>query len=185
MNYQPLAQQILQGVGGRENIASLVHCATRLRFRLKSVALADTASLKNNPGIITIVESGGQYQVVIGNHVGDVYQALLSEGGLSEGEQASAAPVKLSLFNRFIDIVSGIFTPFLGVMAASGVLKGLLALALAIGLLQEQSGSYRVLFVASDALFYFFPSCSATVPVKNSAAILLRRWRLGLRWCIP
>lgn len=157
MNYQQLAQQILQGVGGRENIASLVHCATRLRFRLKSVALADTASLKNNPGIITIVESGGQYQVVIGNHVGDVYQALLSEGGLSEGEQAAAAPVKLSLFNRFIDIVSGIFTPFLGVMAASGVLKGLLALALAIGLLQEQSGSYRVLFVASDALFYFFP----------------------------
>jgi len=157
MKYQQLAQQILQGVGGRENIASLVHCATRLRFRLKSIALADTASLKKNPAIITIVESGGQYQVVIGNQVGEVYQALLSEGGLSEGEQTTAAPASQSLFNRFIDIVSGIFTPFLGVMAASGVLKGLLALALATKLLQEQSGSYRILFVASDALFYFFP----------------------------
>lgn len=157
MKYQQLARQILQGVGGRENIASLAHCATRLRFRLKSATLADTASLKQHPEIITIVESGGQYQVVIGNHVGDVYQALLSEGGLSEGEQADAVSAKQPLFNRFIDIVSGIFTPFLGVMAASGVLKGLLALALALGLLQEQSGSYRMLFVASDALFYFFP----------------------------
>ena len=59
MNYQELAQQILQGVGGRENIVSLVHCATRLRFRLKFAALADTTSLKQNPGVITVVESGG------------------------------------------------------------------------------------------------------------------------------
>lgn len=157
MKYQQLARKILQGIGGRDNIASLAHCATRLRFRLKSAALADTASLQQHPEIITVVESGGQYQVVIGNHVGDVYQALLNEGGLSEGDQSADASAKQPLFNRFIDLVSGIFTPFLGVMAASGVLKGLLALALALGLLQEQSGSYQILFVASDALFYFFP----------------------------
>jgi len=157
MNYQPLAQQILKGVGGKENIQSLVHCATRLRFKLNSLAKPDTEALKQNPGVITVVESGGQYQVVIGNHVGEVYQALLAEGGLSEGEQSTATAAKQPLFNRFIDIVSGIFTPFLGVMAASGVLKGLLALSLAAGLLKEQSGSYQILFVASDALFYFFP----------------------------
>jgi len=157
MNYQPLAQQILKGVGGKENIQSLVHCATRLRFKLNSLAKPDTEALKQNPGVITVVESGGQYQVVIGNHVGEVYQALLAEGGLSEGEQSMATAAKQPLFNRFIDIVSGIFTPFLGVMAASGILKGLLALSLAAGLLKEQSGSYQILFVASDALFYFFP----------------------------
>ncbi|WP_414148699.1 PTS beta-glucoside transporter subunit IIABC [Erwinia sp. BNK-24-b] len=157
MNYQPLAQQILKGVGGKENIQSLVHCATRLRFKLNSLAKPDTEALKQNPGVITVVESGGQYQVVIGNHVGEVYQALLAEGGLSEGEQSTATAAKQPLFNRFIDIVSGIFTPFLGVMAASGILKGLLALSLAAGLLKEQSGSYQILFVASDALFYFFP----------------------------
>ena len=156
MEYQQLAQQILRGVGGKENVQSLVHCATRLRFRLRTAAKADTQSLKQNPGIITVVESGGQYQVVIGNHVGDVWQALLNEG-VSEGESAAATQEKQTLFARFIDIVSGIFTPFLGVMAASGILKGLLALALATGLLAEQSGGYKILFVASDALFYFFP----------------------------
>ncbi|KAB8313653.1 PTS beta-glucoside transporter subunit IIABC [Erwinia endophytica] len=159
MKYQQLARQILLGVGGRENIQSVVHCATRLRFRLKTSHKADTDQLKQNPGIITIVESGGQYQVVIGNHVGEVYQALLSEGGLSDTERGddNESAEKLTLFARFIDIVSGIFTPFIGVMAASGILKGLLALALALGVMEEQSGSYKILFVASDALFYFLP----------------------------
>ncbi|WP_147198089.1 PTS beta-glucoside transporter subunit IIABC [Pantoea sp. CCBC3-3-1] len=156
MEYQQLAQQILRGVGGRENVQSLVHCATRLRFKLKTAAKADTQHLKQNPGIITVVESGGQYQVVIGNHVSEVWQALLNEG-VSEGDSTTETQEKQTLFARFIDIVSGIFTPFLGVMAASGVLKGLLALALATGLLTEQSGGYKILFVASDALFYFFP----------------------------
>ncbi len=108
MNYQELAQHILQGVGGRENIVSLVHCSTRLRFRLKFAALADTTSLKQNPGVITVVESGGQYQVAIGNHVGDVYQVLLSEG-----EHSSAAPAKLS-FLIFLSISLRVFLrPFL------------------------------------------------------------------------
>lgn len=156
MEYQQLARQILRAVGGKENVQSLVHCATRLRFRLKAAAKADTQNLKQNPGIITVVESGGQYQVVIGNHVSDVWQALLNEG-VSDGENSAATQEKQTLFARFIDIVSGIFTPFLGVMAASGILKGLLALALATGLLAEQSGGYKILFVASDALFYFFP----------------------------
>ena len=156
MEYQQLARQILLGVGGRENVQSLVHCATRLRFRLKTAAKADTQTLKQNPGIITVVESGGQYQVVIGNHVGDVWQALLNEG-VAEGASTAETQEKQTLFARFIDIVSGIFTPFLGVMAASGILKGLLALALATGLLTEQSGGYKILFVASDSLFYFFP----------------------------
>ncbi|WP_158785225.1 PTS beta-glucoside transporter subunit IIABC [Pantoea sp. BAV 3049] len=158
MKYQQLARQILTGVGGRENIQSVVHCATRLRFRLKDSRKTDSG-LKQNPDVITIVESGGQYQVVIGNHVGEVYQALLSEGGLSDGDNADGdSPAeKQTLFARFIDIVSGIFTPFIGVMAASGILKGLLALAMALGVLNEQSGSYKTLFVASDALFYFLP----------------------------
>ncbi|MDW8846241.1 PTS beta-glucoside transporter subunit IIABC [Erwinia sp. MMLR14_017] len=157
MNYQSVAQSILQGVGGRENIQSLVHCATRLRFKLKSTSKADTQALNQNSDIIAVVESGGQYQVVIGNQVGEVYKALLSAGGLEEVERSDEPQEKQTLFARFIDIVSGIFTPFLGVMAASGVLKGLLALALALRLLQEQSGSYKLLFVASDALFYFLP----------------------------
>lgn len=158
MKYQGLSEEILQGVGGKENITSVMHCATRLRFKLKDSKKADTAGLKDNAGVIMVVESGGQYQVVIGNHVSDVYQALLKIAGLGDGADSSDdGQQKGSLFARFIDIVSGIFTPFVGVMAAAGILKGLLALALAFSLTTEASGTYITLFAASDAVFYFLP----------------------------
>jgi beta-glucoside PTS system EIICBA component len=157
MPYQELADEIVEGVGGKANIISVVHCATRLRFKLKQPGKAHTAQLKNNPGIIMVVESGGQYQVVIGNHVGDVYQQVAGRHGLeSDGAERADEP-KQTLFARFIDLVSGIFTPFIGVMIASGIIKGLLALALVLGVMQQESGSYKLLFVTSDGLFYFLP----------------------------
>lgn len=157
MKYQVLSEEILQGVGGKENINSVIHCATRLRFKLKDSRKADTAALKANAGVIMVVESGGQYQVVIGNHVSDVYQALLSTAGLGDDSSDGHSEEKGSLFARFIDIVSGIFTPFVGVMAASGILKGLLSLALACGAIAETSGTYITLSAAGDAVFYFLP----------------------------
>ncbi|PRD13508.1 PTS beta-glucoside transporter subunit IIABC [Pantoea coffeiphila] len=157
MKYQALSEEILQGVGGKANISSVIHCATRLRFKLKDSSKADTARLKNNPGVIMVVESGGQYQVVIGNHVSDVHQALLSVAGLGDGSSDGSDEQKGSLFARLTDVISGIFTPFIGVMAASGILKGLLSLALALNLISEDAGLYKILFVASDALFYFLP----------------------------
>jgi PTS system beta-glucosides-specific IIC component len=84
MEYQALAKDILSHVGGKENITSLVHCATRLRFKLKDNKKADAEGLKANPGIIMVVESGGQFQVVIGNHVHDVWQAVRDEAGLTD-----------------------------------------------------------------------------------------------------
>ncbi|MCA6999286.1 PTS beta-glucoside transporter subunit IIABC [Dickeya solani] len=160
MNYETLASEIRDGVGGQENIISVIHCATRLRFKLRDNANANADVLKNNPGIIMVVESGGQFQVVVGNQVADVYQALLSldgmarfsEPGISEEEKK-----KDSLFAGFIDIISSIFTPFVGVMAATGILKGFLALGVATHFISESSGTYKLLFAASDALFYFFP----------------------------
>lgn len=153
MQYQQLADEIIDGVGGKNNIHSVMHCATRLRFKLKDSRKANTAALKQNPGVIMVVESGGQYQVVIGNNVGEVYRLLGSENGPTDGENAS----KENLFARFIDLVSGIFTPFIGVMIASGIIKGLLALMLVLGVMHQESGSYKVLFVASDGLFFFLP----------------------------
>ncbi len=158
MKYQELASEILAGVGGRDNVKSLVHCATRLRFKLREGSLADAEVLKKNPGIIMVVESGGQFQVVVGNHVAEVYKAVNTLAGFGDD-----APVKdddgkqENLLSRFIDVISGIFTPLLGVMAASGILKGFLALSLACGWLLEGSGTFKLLFAASDALFYFFP----------------------------
>lgn len=158
MKYQVLSEEILQGVGGKENINSVIHCATRLRFKLKDSRKADTAALKANAGVIMVVESGGQYQVVIGNHVSEVYQDLLTTAGLGdESNNSNAGDDKASLFARFIDIVSGIFTPFVGIMAASGILKGLLSLALACGLTTETTGTYITLSAAGDAVFYFLP----------------------------
>ena len=158
MKYEALASEILAGVGGRDNVKSLVHCATRLRFKLRDSRRADAAALKKNPGVIMVVESGGQFQVVVGNHVADVYNAVNQVGGLSEREVvAEDGDKKDNLFSRFIDVVSGIFTPLLGVMAASGILKGFLALSLACGWLLESSGTFKMLFAASDALFYFLP----------------------------
>lgn len=159
MGYQEVARDILTHVGGRENIASLVHCATRLRFKLKDQKKAAAEALKKNPGVIMVVESGGQFQVVIGNHVHDVYNAVCAEAGITEdtAQQEQVSGEKVSLLSRLIDIVSAVFTPFIGVMAASGILKGLLAMAVVFGWLATDSGTYKLWFAASDALFYFFP----------------------------
>ncbi|WPC76212.1 PTS transporter subunit EIIC [Vibrio porteresiae] len=160
MAYEQLASDIIKSVGGAGNVASVIHCATRLRFKLYDQNQADKEQAKSLEGVITAVESGGQFQVVIGNHVSDVFKAVQgSMGGVianSDGEskhtQEKEGPLSI-----FIDIISGIFTPLLGIMAASGILKGGLALAIALGWTTQDSGTYQLLFAGSDALFFFFP----------------------------
>lgn len=154
--YQALAKDALKGVGGKDNVITVVHCATRLRFKLKDPKKADKEWLKAHPGIITVVESGGQFQVVVGNHVSDVYQELIQLSGLSAHSAEDTGP-KGNLFNVMVDLISGIFTPFLGVMAATGILKGVLSVASAYGWMDVTSGNYIILWAASDSLFYFFP----------------------------
>ncbi|MBM7541080.1 beta-glucoside-specific PTS transporter subunit IIABC [Amphibacillus cookii] len=159
MSYEQLAKDIIENVGGKENVNSVVHCITRLRFKLKDESKANTEVLKNMEGVVTVRISGGQYQVVIGNHVPDVYKAVVDEGGFQG--QASADTdedgEKGSIFDRFIDMISGIFTPILSVLAASGMIKGFNALFIAVGWLEETSGTYQVLNATGDALFYFLP----------------------------
>ncbi|EKS7766982.1 PTS transporter subunit EIIC [Edwardsiella piscicida] len=155
--YQALAQDILHLIGGKENVASLLHCATRLRFRLNDPALADAEGVKACPGIITVVESGGQFQVVIGNHVHDVWLAVLHASGQGEDDAPSSPGGNSTVMGKAIDIVSGIFTPFIGVLAATGIVKGLLALAEVCGWLNPAGATYKIWFAAGDALFFFFP----------------------------
>lgn len=134
--YEQLAKDIVQNVGGNENIRSLTHCITRLRFQLADEAKANDEVLKKMGGVVTVMKSGGQYQVVIGNHVPEVYADVCAVAGLGDGApSAQEAPAqKKSLFNAFIDTVSGIFQPILGIMAACGMVKGLNALFVALGL---------------------------------------------------
>ncbi len=160
MGYEQFATDIIQSVGGAENVKSVIHCATRLRFKLNDSSKADKEQTKSLGGVIAAVESGGQYQVVIGNHVSSVFkaiQAALSSTVVTEAEKIEEKKEKEGLLSTFIDIISGIFTPLLGVMAASGILKGALALAIAAGWTTPGSGMYQLLFAGSDALFYFFP----------------------------
>ncbi|MGP4066115.1 beta-glucoside-specific PTS transporter subunit IIABC [Oceanobacillus sp. M65] len=158
MKYNQLAKDIIKNVGGRENVNSVVHCITRLRFKLKDESKANTETLKNMDGVVTVMKSGGQYQVVIGNHVSDVYKAVVEEGAFQFEKPVDAEDGKKgSLLDRFIDMISGIFTPILGVLAASGMIKGFNALFVAIGWLDNEGGTYQILNAIGDGLFYFLP----------------------------
>lgn len=143
--YDGLARIILQNVGGKSNIQSLTHCVTRLRFKLKDESLAKTDVLKETDGIVTVVQSGGQYMVVIGNNVTEVYDAVCAVGHLTPGgavnedgtaaEEANtdAPKQKSNPLNAFIGIITSVFSPALGVLCACGILKGLLSLFVAVG----------------------------------------------------
>lgn len=157
MKYEKLAKEIIENVGGRENINSVVHCITRLRFKLKDESKANKEVLKNMDGVVTVMQSGGQYQVVIGNHVQDVYKAVVEVGGFGANDAPAEESSDTNLFNRFIDVISSIFTPILGVLAATGMIKGLNALFVALGWLETTSGTYQILNAVGDSLFYFFP----------------------------
>ncbi|TWT06396.1 PTS beta-glucoside transporter subunit IIABC [Planococcus sp. CPCC 101016] len=167
MKYEKLAKEIIENVGGRENINSVVHCITRLRFKLKDESKANKEVLKNMDGVVTVMQSGGQYQVVIGNHVQDVYKAVVEVGGFGANDAPAEDSSDTSLFNRFIDVISSIFSPILGVLAATGMIKGLNALFVALGWLDTTSGTYQILNAIGDSLFYFFPIFLGYTAIKK------------------
>ncbi|GIN11906.1 PTS beta-glucoside transporter subunit EIIBCA [Shouchella clausii] len=169
MKYEQLAKDIIEKVGGKENVNNVVHCITRLRFKLKDEGKAQTEALKNMDGVVTVMQSGGQYQVVIGNHVPDVYKAVVEVGGFANVGQVDDDEQEKSgnLFNRFIDVIASIFTPILGVLAATGMIKGFNALFLAVGWLEEADGTYQILNIVGDSLFHFFPIFLGYTAIKK------------------
>lgn len=167
--YTELAQDIIKHVGGKENITSLKHCVTRLRFQLKDEGKADTNYLQKRDGIVTVVKAGGQYQVVIGNHVPDVYEEVLKVGGLADGGSLDIDEgdgVKGNLFDRFIDVISSLFQPFLGPLAAAGILKGVTAILAASGM-DATNGIYVVMNALGDGLFQYLPMILAVTAARK------------------
>ncbi|WP_461202451.1 beta-glucoside-specific PTS transporter subunit IIABC [Enterococcus sp. N342-3-1-2] len=160
-----IAERVLTAVGGKENVNSVVHCATRLRFKLKDEQKADTAALNQDDDVIQVVQSGGQYQVVIGSHVSDVYRELNSVANFDGTAENTGE--KGNIFNQLIDIISSIFTPFLGAMAGAGVLKGFLTLALTLNWMTAESGVYTVLYAIADGLFTYLPVMLAFTAAKK------------------
>lgn len=159
MSYTELAKEILRLVGGQENVTEATHCFTRLRLKLKDSTKADKAALKALDKVTGIVEAGGQFQIVIGTQVGDVFNALEpmlhSTSAVSE-EKPTEQKEKFSL-KAAVNALASIFTPTIPALAGSGVLKGLLVLFTTFGLMDKSGSTYAILNAASDAVFYFMP----------------------------
>jgi len=168
MDHSKLAKEILTLVGGEQNVNALVHCTTRLRFKLKNREKANKAMLKKLPNVIQVMEMAGQFQIVIGPDVNEVYREIMMATNLDDEIEVEVRDEeKESIFNRSIDVISSIFTPLLGAMAGVGILKGLLILAVDFGWIVKEDGTYQILHAAADSLFYFMPILLAITSARK------------------
>lgn len=192
-DYSKLAKDIVEHVGGEENVNSLTHCITRLRFKLKDESKADTETLKNMQGVIKVMQAAGQYQVVIGSDVEDVYdQILLSTkiGDKSNSENvvtdhSSSGNKKSGVVERITDLISGIFMPFMGAFTGAGLLKGFLVLFTTLSLIDKTSTTYTILYAASDSVFYFLPVFLAYCAAQKFGAKPFISMAIACAMCYP
>lgn len=159
-NYDQLVREVVDKVGGVENINSLFHCVTRLRFKLKDTSKADKESIKNIKGVLTVVEGNSQFQVVIGNEVADVFDAVLkmypqirSEAKTSDVEEKTSGNILTRAFNT----MASIFTPIIIALAGSGMIKAALVILTTYGLMDKAGSTYKILSAAGNSVFYFLP----------------------------
>ncbi|MDF3000035.1 MAG: bglP2 [Bacillota bacterium] len=155
--YDSLANDIIENVGGKENIISLVHCVTRLRFNLKDESLAKDEVLKNMDGVITVMRSSGQYQVVIGNHVPQVYDDVCKCAEFASSSVTCAPEKKMGLKEKALDLVTGIMMPSIAMLCVCGMLKGLNSVLSYIGAYSGEDGIYTLLNAIGDSVFFFLP----------------------------
>lgn len=165
MDYKKLAQQILEYVGGKDNVTGLTHCATRLRFNLKDESKADTKAIQGLAGISGVVSKGGQYQVIVGSDVPNVYLPLSQTLNLEGGQKQANTDNDMKWYEKFFDLITGIFTPILTPLTAAGMLKAVLAILVATKLVSNASSTYQVINFMADSTFYFLP-----ILLANSAA---------------
>ena len=162
-DYKALADGVIANVGGVENVESLAHCVTRLRFKLKDDAKADKEALGKVPGIIKVLTASGQLQVVIGQDVGEAYDAILANYNVAAGGEVEVDPAetkgdkKVDIAGTLADLVSGIFLPFMSAFMGAGLLKGILVLLTTFNLLPKDSSTYTILYAVADGTFYFLP----------------------------
>ncbi|SEU28462.1 PTS system beta-glucoside-specific IIA component, Glc family /PTS system beta-glucoside-specific IIB component, Glc family /PTS system beta-glucoside-specific IIC component, Glc family [Lacrimispora sphenoides] len=187
MNYNQIAKDIITNVGGSDNIRGLTHCFTRLRFELRDTKKAKKEVIEHLEGVISVVESGGQFQVVLGTKVTKVYEAILPMISLEENTADSEE--KGSVWNRILIAISSMFTPMVPAIAASGLLKGLLTIARITasnhGLDITVNQTYILIMAATDALFYFMPIILAYTSAKVFKANEFIAMALGGTMCYP
>ncbi|BAU97197.1 PTS system beta-glucoside-specific transporter subunit IIABC [Corynebacterium suranareeae] len=174
-DFGPLVADVVSALGGADNVRSVTHCATRLRFKIKDSDKADIAQVSKISGVITAINSGGQHQVVIGNDVPLAYQALMNVPGMrakgvkdgdTEVEDDGGSEDK-NLLNKFIDLISALFSPIVWALAGIGLGKAGLTLATTVGVLDTESSTYVIFNAMFDGLFHFLPFFLAVTAAKR------------------
>lgn len=155
MDYKAVGRKVLELVGGKENVVSLTHCATRLRFELKDKSKVNTQQLEKTPGVISVVDSGGQYQVIIGNEVQTAFKEIQKSVGTTKVQRNVGE--KESWISQLISVISTTFTPMIPAITGAGMVKAILAVLTLTGVLSDTSQTYIILNTVADAAFYFMP----------------------------
>lgn len=188
MDYNKIARDIVNGVGGEENIQNLTHCFTRLRFVLKDSKKAQKEIVEHLEGVISVVESGGQFQVVVGTKVEKIYNEMITMVSISNNDEEQKE-TKGNIWNRILIAVSTMFTPMVPAIAASGLLKGLLTvvkiIAASKGTDITTNQTYIIILGATDAIFYFMPIILAYTSAKVFKANEFIAMALGGTMCYP
>ncbi|WP_130892215.1 beta-glucoside-specific PTS transporter subunit IIABC [Fusobacterium ulcerans] len=156
-NYDQLAKEIVFLIGGEDNIVNLTHCVTRLRFKLKDETKTDENSLSKLKGVISIVKGNGQFQVVVGNAVEDIFNAIQKQYSIGETETKEEKKSG-TIFTRALNMMSAILNPIVIALAGAGMIKALLViLTTTLGILDTSGGTYKILAAAGNSVFYFLP----------------------------
>lgn len=152
--YQQLVSFILEKVGGKENVLSVTHCMTRLRFTLKDDSLVQKDEVVKSPEVMSAQFASGRFQVVVGTHVADIFQVVQAQ---LAGKTVTVEGEKKGLVSTLVDTITKVITPVLGILTASGLLQGILALLTATNVLSVDDGAYIILHGMGQAIFYFLP----------------------------
>ncbi len=171
-DYAVVSKSIVKNLGGIENIASVTHCMTRLRFVLKNEGIADEGAVKAIDGVLGVVRQGGQFQVIIGNHVGAAYQEVLKLGSFGEESQIAKGEKKEPLTlkkigNNILDAIVGTMSPLIPAIIGASMVKLMVMLLSMAGLLSAQSDTYIILNSVGDGAFYFLPVLVAASAAKK------------------
>ncbi|PAE83560.1 PTS beta-glucoside transporter subunit EIIBCA [Shouchella clausii] len=160
MDYKQLGRDVLELVGGKENVAMLTHCATRLRFEFRDPSKVKASQIEQLPGVISVVDKGGQFQVIVGNEVQQAFREIqkqIGTGAPGKGSGHRPSNEKKGWISRFISVISTTFTPMIPAIIGAGMIKAILAVLVLTGALTEQSQTFFVLNTIADAAFFFMP----------------------------
>ena len=163
MDYIGVASRALKDVGGKDNVKSVVHCATRLRFVLFDKSRVDKDAIQADKDLLGFVDAQGQSQIIVGSSVPNVYDALIpllnksDQASTEKADHSAEGEKKAGIIDRILATISAIFTPYIPVLASAGIIQGLLGITVTLGWLTAKSDTYKVFYGIGNAMIYFFP----------------------------